>query len=147
MPSSKSYGLSCVEASENNAKLFNDTLPEADRVLCDVPCSGLGVIRRKPEIKYKNPEDFERLPEIQYEILKTSSRYVKKGGVLVYSTCTVSRAENDEVVDRFLKENSKFKPCPLGENFGKDGECGRMTITPSKWNSDGFFIAKFIRQE
>lgn len=139
-------GLSCVEARVNNAKLFNPDLPAADRVLCDVPCSGLGVIRRKPEIKYKSPKDFERLPEIQYDILKTSSAYVKQGGVLVYSTCTVSRAENDEVADRFLKENPDFEPAPLGECFGDfKNEC-RVTITPAKWGSDGFFIAKFIRR-
>lgn len=68
-------------------------MPKADKVLCDAPCSGLGVIRRKPEIKYKEPSDFDRLPEIQYDILKTSAEYVKVGGTLVYSTCTLSRAE------------------------------------------------------
>lgn len=139
-------GLSCVEARVNNAKVFDPHMPTADRVLCDVPCSGLGVIRRKPEIKYKTPQDFERLPEIQYDILRTSSAYVRLGGTLVYSTCTVSRAENDEVVDRFLKENPDFEPASLGDSFGDcKNEC-RVTITPAKWGSDGFFIAKFIRR-
>lgn len=139
-------GLSCVEARVNNAKVFDPDMLKADRVLCDVPCSGLGVIRRKPEIKYKAPQDFERLPEIQYDILRTSSAYVRLGGTLVYSTCTVSRAENDEVVDRFLKENPDFEPAPLGDSFGDcKNEC-RVTITPAKWGSDGFFIAKFIRR-
>ena len=142
----KRLGLSCVTAQVNNAKNFNETLPMADRVLCDVPCSGLGVIRRKPEIKYKNPAEFERLPEIQYDILKTSSAYVKAGGILVYSTCTVSRAENDDVVNKFLAENTDFEPCALGKCFGEsENECS-MTITPSKFGSDGFFIAKFIRR-
>lgn len=138
-------GLSCVSANINNGKVFNELLPSADRVLCDVPCSGLGVIRRKPEIKYKNPDDFKNLPEIQYEILNTSSKYVKKGGVLVYSTCTLSRAENDCVIDKFLENHKDFGPCMLDENiFGKD--CGfKVTITPDKFNSDGFFIAKLVR--
>ena len=136
-------GLSCVEANENNAKLFREDLPQADRVLVDAPCSGLGVIRRKPEIKYKDPKDFERLPQVQYEILDTSCRYVKIGGTLVYSTCTVSRAENDEVVERFLKAHAEFEPCALG---GALGDAPRMTITPDMFGSDGFFIAKFVRR-
>ena len=141
----KRLGLSCITAGTNDAKSFNDSLPSADRVLCDVPCSGLGVIRRKPEIKYKEPADFERLPEIQYDILETSSKYVKTGGVLVYSTCTLSRAENDDVVDRFLKQNSEFDSCELGESFGEDRHKSRITLTPAKYGSDGFFIAKFKR--
>lgn len=142
----KRLGLDCVKAGVNNAKVFSEAMPMADKVLCDAPCSGLGVIRRKPEIKFKDPKDFERLPEIQFDILNTSAGYVKVGGTLVYSTCTLSRAENDEVADRFLKENPDFAPAPLGEAFGGDSELCRMSITPAKYNSDGFFIAKFIRQ-
>ena len=138
-------GLSIISADTNNGKAYNPSIPSADRVLCDVPCSGLGVIRRKPEIKYKNSDDFINLPEIQYNILDTSSQYVKKGGVLVYSTCTLSRAENDDVVNKFLKNHQDFMPCNLDEKlFGK--ECGfKITITPDKYNSDGFFIAKMIK--
>lgn len=132
-------GLSCIEADVNNAKVFNVDLPLADRVLVDAPCSGLGIIRRKPEIKYKNPEDFERLPQVQYEILDTCSRYVKVGGVIVYSTCTVSRAENDEVVNRFLAEHEDFAPADDTEHF-------MQTITPEMYGSDGFFIAKLVRR-
>ncbi len=139
-------GLTSVKAAVNNAKVFYAALPAADRVLVDAPCSGLGVIRRKPEIKYKDPKDFERLPEIQYEILDTSSSYVKSGGTLVYSTCTVSRAENDEVADRFLKEHEDFEAAPLGSVFGEDSDKTRLTITPEKYGSDGFFIAKFVRR-
>ena len=112
-------GLSCIKAEVNNAKVFSEDMPIADKVLCDAPCSGLGVIRRKPEIKYKNPADFDRLPDIQYDILKTSAEYVKIGGTLVYSTCTLSRAENDEVAERFLRENPGFAPSELGEAFGE----------------------------
>lgn len=139
-------GLDIVEASVNNAKEFNNDLPIADRVLCDVPCSGLGVIRRKPEIKYKDPAEFERLPDIQYKILDTSSAYVKVGGTLVYSTCTLSRAENDNVADKFLEEHSEFEPVPLGSVFGVNSDKSRISITPAEYNSDGFFIAKFVRR-
>lgn len=141
----KRLKLDIIKASANNAKLFNDMIPQADRVLCDVPCSGYGVIRRKPEIKYKDPEDFRRLPDVQYEILDTSSKYVKEGGQLVYSTCTLSRKENDEVVKRFLKEHSEFAPAPLWEDFVRFNGDTSLTVLPEYFNSDGFFIAKFIR--
>ena len=115
-------------------------------MLCDAPCSGFGVIRRKPEIKYKEPSDFDRLPEIQYDILKTSAEYVKVGGTLVYSTCTLSRAENDEVADRFLAEHPDFEACTARRAFRQRQRSLRIcSITPAKYNSDGFFIAKFIR--
>ena len=138
-------GLTIIEADLNNGKEYNENIPKADRVLCDVPCSGLGVIRRKPEIKYKNPEDFEKLPEIQYSILSASANYVKAGGVLVYSTCSLSRAENDDVVERCIENNNDFEPCELDENiFGES--CGyKVSITPDKFSSDGFFIAKLVR--
>lgn len=131
-------GLTCVTAEVNNAKIFNPDLPMADRVLVDAPCSGLGVIRRKPEIKYKDPAEFERLPIIQGEILDTASRYVKPNGLIVYSTCTVSKAENDEVVKKFLASHKDFVPAVEGDSF-------MQTITPDMYGSDGFFIAKLKR--
>ena len=137
-------GLDIIKAAPNDAKRFSEDMPLADRVLCDVPCSGLGVIRRKPEIKYKSPEYFERLPEIQYDILSTSSNYVKKGGVLIYSTCTLSRAENDDVIDKFLCENKDFSPDPIGGAFG---DSFKASITPERFDSDGFFIARLKRNE
>ena len=136
-------GLDIISAEPNDAKKFKEDMPQADRVLCDVPCSGLGVIRRKPEIKYKSPEEFSRLPEIQFEILSVSSDYVKQGGVLVYSTCTLSRAENDDVIDKFLSKHKDFAPSSIGGAFGDDF---KASITPDKLNSDGFFIAKLIRK-
>ncbi|MCL2036231.1 MAG: 16S rRNA (cytosine(967)-C(5))-methyltransferase RsmB [Oscillospiraceae bacterium] len=130
----KKLGLSIIETHVNDAKVFNPDFPKADRVLCDVPCSGLGVIRRKPEIKYKPESDFEGLPEIQLRILLTGSRYVKDGGFLMYSTCTLSRRENDEVIDDFLHEL-----------------CGgfrlveKRTVIPSEDGGDGFFMALLER--
>ncbi len=138
-------GLSVVEASANDAKVFREDIPLADRVLCDVPCSGLGVIRRKPEIKYKSLTDFEKLPDIQYQILETCSRYVKQDGLIVYSTCTLSEDENSRVVSRFLDTHSNFAAVPLWEDMGRfDGE-EMLSVLPSYFDSDGFFIAKMKR--
>ena len=138
-------GLSCVRASVNNAKVFDPEMPKADRILCDVPCSGLGVIRRKPEIKYKPADELERLPGIQLDILKTSSQYLKPGGVLVYSTCSLSVAENEDVIEKFLEDNKDFAPEPLGKAFGARSEDTHITVLPDDYDSDGFFIAKFRR--
>ncbi|UKI16837.1 MAG: 16S rRNA (cytosine(967)-C(5))-methyltransferase RsmB [Ruminococcus sp.] len=93
-------GISCIEAVTNDARVYNEKLPMADRVLCDVPCSGYGVIRGKPEIRYKPLSEASRLPEIQLDILRTACRYVKDGGVLVYSTCTVNIEENERVIEK-----------------------------------------------
>ena len=81
----------------------------ADVVLCDVPCSGLGIIRKKPEIRFKNPDEIRTLPEIQARILANCAQYVKKGGTLVYSTCTILQRENEDVVRAFLTENPEFE--------------------------------------
>jgi 16S rRNA (cytosine967-C5)-methyltransferase len=129
----KRLGLFIIEARMNNAKEFNQDFPLADKILCDVPCSGLGVIRRKPEIKYKPASDFAGLPAVQRQILETSSRYVKPGGYLMYSTCTLSRAENDGITDAFIAENSGFE---LIE---------KRTTIPSEDGGDGFFVALFKR--
>ena len=139
-------GLNSVKARVNNAKEYNRGFPMADKVLVDAPCSGLGVIRRKPEIKYKSPEELERLPDIQYDILGTSSRYVKQGGRLVYSTCTVSKSENEKVVRRFLQEHEEFEAAPLGHAFSELSDQCAVTITPEMYDSDGFFIAAFVRR-
>lgn len=137
--------IKIITAMRNDAAAFNDNLPQADKVLCDVPCSGLGVIRRKPEIKYKSPEEFAGLPEIQYQILETSARYVKPGGTLVYSTCTLSRAENNEVAERFAAAHPDFspivQPVPLA---GAAGDYMR-TYCPDENGGDGFFTASFRR--
>ena len=126
-------GLNIIETHVNDAKIFNADFPKAARVVCDVPCSGLGVIRRKPEIKYKPQSDFEGLPQIQLKILQTSCEYVKQGGVLMYSTCTLSRTENDDVVQAFLASNPSFELVQ------------KQTIIPSEDGGDGFFTALLKR--
>lgn len=122
-----------------------------DRVMCDVPCSGLGVIRRRPEIRYKSLASFNELPELQYAILKQSAEMVRPGGVLQYSTCTLRKAENEQVVTRFLRENPQFSPriLPLSACF----EAAELpphwyiTLFPHIHQTDGFFIAGFTRNE
>ena len=138
-------GIKIITAMQNDASKFNGALPQADRVLCDVPCSGFGVIRRKPEIKYKPQEEFAGLPEIQYQILETSARYVKSGGTLVYSTCTLSRAENDDVADRFAAAHPEFMPIVQPVPLSAPGDYKR-TYCPDENGGDGFFTASFRRK-
>ena len=137
--------LSNVTAQQGDASVYNSALPQADRVLCDVPCSGIGVIRRKPEIRYKNPESFADLPAIQAAILETASRYVKVGGTLLYSTCTIRQEENADVVTAFLAKHSEFVPQPVLPEWGGKWAESMVTLLPSDCNSDGFFLAKLQR--
>lgn len=141
----KRLGLRIVEPRQNNAVKFSEDLPLADRVLCDVPCSGLGVIRRKPEIKYKTEEEFEELPRLQRAILEVSSRYVKEGGTLVYSTCTLSRAENDEVAADFAEKHPEFSPIVQTIPYDSAENSPTRTFFPEKDGGDGFFTASFRR--
>lgn len=140
-------GLTCIEASCRDAtEPCLELLGRADRVLCDAPCSGLGVIAKKPDIKYKSISDIERLPSVQLKVLTGASKYVKPDGVLVYSTCTVNPLENEEVVKRFLSENPDFETVPveLGEDLRSEN--GMITFYPHIHGTDGFFAAKMIRR-
>lgn len=141
----KRLGLKIVEARQNNAVHFDETLPKADRVLCDVPCSGLGVIRRKPEIKYKSESEFDELPTLQRVILEVSSQYVKVGGTLVYSTCTLSRRENDEVAQAFAQNHPEFSPIVQPVPYEGAENSPVRTYFPDKDGGDGFFTAAFRR--
>ncbi len=148
----KSMGVSIVRADVRDASSpCPDELAEKfDRVLCDVPCSGLGVIRRKPEIRYKPLESFAGLPGLQYEILHQSSRMVRPGGVLQYSTCTLNVEENEGVVERFLNEHPEFSPriLPLKECFNRSGTkpSHQITLFPHLFDTDGFYIASFVKK-
>ena len=140
-------GLSCIKTFVNDASVFNEEFPLFDRVLCDVPCSGLGIIGKKPEIKYKKLDDTKSLIPIQKQILETSSRYVKQGGRLVYSTCSVNPNENRRICDWFLKEHTDFqsvKVLPHIERTVDEGDY--LTLFPHTNNCDGFFVAAFIRK-
>lgn len=117
-----------------------------DVVLADVPCSGLGVIRKKPDIRYKDLTALERLPQIQQRILENVARYVRPGGVLLYSTCTILKRENEEVVQRFLSVHSDFRLESFPVPQGLDGENqGMLTLYPHLHKTDGFFIGKLRR--
>ena len=131
------------DASENVAD-WNGTF---DAVIADVPCSGYGIIRKKPDIRYKKIDEMADLPALQLAILKNQSRYVKPGGLLMYSTCTLVRAENEEVVESFLKDNTDFylEPLPLPDCFPKNSS-GMLALVPGEYDTDGFFIARMRRK-
>ena len=141
-------GLDCVlvreqDATENHA----GWLEKMDVVLADVPCSGYGIIRKKPDIRYKDPDDMARLPHLQLKILDKQAEYVKLGGVLLYSTCTLVRGENEAVVEAFLRHRSDFElePLELPKVFPKN-TTGMLTLVPGEYDTDGFFIAKLRRK-
>jgi 16S rRNA (cytosine967-C5)-methyltransferase len=142
--------LSAVKAGVRDAAAASDDLPGAQRVLCDVPCSGLGIIRRKPEIRYKPQHTLDSLPDLQYLILCRSARLTAPGGLLVYSTCTLNPSENGENAERFLKEHGGFEPCPLylPETISRvmDEPENELTLMPHIHGTDGFFIAAFRRR-
>ncbi len=116
---------------------------KADVVLCDVPCSGLGVIVKKPDIRYKSFEDVERLPSVQYAILENSAKYLKDEGFIVYSTCTLRKAENEDVVNKFLDNHTEFE---LGST-NLANQDGFVTFLPQKSITDGFFVAKLVKKK
>lgn len=125
----KKLGIDIITVAERDARKPDESLiGRCDRVICDVPCSGLGVIAKKPEIRYKNLSDIERLPEVQYDILCASVRYLKPGGRILYSTCTINSRENEDIVARFLNDHSDYT---LIE---------QKTFFPTMQN-DGFFAA------
>ena len=139
-------GLSVITPTLQNAAQRREDWAEGfDVVLTDVPCSGLGIIRKKPDIRYKDPEPLKGLSRVQRSILDNCAQYVRPGGVLLYSTCTLLKRENDAVVDGFLGDHSDFAPesfvLPhLGE------QPGRITFWPHIHGTDGFFAAKLRRK-
>ena len=103
-------GINIIETKVKDASLYDESLKEKfDKILLDVPCLGIGVIKRKPDIKWKRkPEDVKNITEIQKKILDNCSKYLKKNGVMVYSTCSILEKENQDIVDKFLKENNEY---------------------------------------
>ena len=129
--------VSAKDATEPDFALFGT----ADKLICDVPCSGLGVLAKKPDLRYKDTESLKRLPELQLKILTATSQYLKSGGELIYSTCTLNEAENQEVVRAFLSQNAGFTPVDFSVGT-LVSEGGMLTLIPSEHKTDGFFIAK-----
>ena len=142
----KRLGIEIIETTAADGRNFIPDLEgTADRVLCDVPCSGFGIISKKPELRYKDPAESAGLPEIQSKILDNSCKYVKQGGILVYSTCTLLPDENENNILSFLKRHPEFKLCPF--KVGNiDAADGLITLFPHIHKTDGFFIAKLIRK-
>ena len=118
-----------------------------DVVFADVPCSGYGIIRKKPDIRYKDPAQMEQLPQLQLQILSRQAQYVKPGGVLMYSTCTVLKRENEQVVEAFLQQNKDFYPekLSLPDVFPENTD-GMLTLVPGEFDTDGFFICRLRRK-
>ena len=147
-------GAARLGIADHTARLQNATefVPEwedsFDAVICDVPCSGYGIIRKKPDIRYKNPADMADLPQLQLQILRNQSRYLKKGGVLIYSTCTLLRQENEGVVEAFLADHNEFtlESLPLPDAFPKN-DTGMLALVPGEYDTDGFFIARLRRKQ
>lgn len=135
-------GLENIRATVGDASEYNPQLTKFSKILCDVPCSGIGAIRRKPEIKYKNPEDFAGLPDIQYKIAENALNYLEVGGEMVYSTCTLRKAENDEVIDRLLETHPELEPVDFLKQLGEPFGSYKASIFPKYFGSDGFFISK-----
>ncbi|WP_100373253.1 16S rRNA (cytosine(967)-C(5))-methyltransferase RsmB [Bacillus sp. FJAT-45037] len=149
-------GLTIIEAMANDARTLMDTYQEEsfDRILIDAPCSGFGVIKRKPDIKWaKKESDVEAIGRIQAQILEAVAPLLKKGGTLVYSTCTVDKDENERMVESFLQEHPTFSVDEsLAERLPKQVQQlkrmkkGMVTILPQDFNTDGFFISSLTKQ-
>ena len=142
----KRLGLTCIrtataDARENHAAWRQ----QADVVMADVPCSGLGIIRKKPDIRYKSPKELAQLPLIQRAILENAASYVRPGGTLVYSTCTVLPEENGGVTEAFLRAHPEFTK----EEFTLPGVGtwgGDVTLWPQRHVTDGFYICRMRRR-
>ena len=142
-------GFANMHPRHFDATVFDPELEgRVDFALVDVPCSGYGIIRKKPDIREKDPDTMRELPKLQLEILQNQSRYVRPGGVLIYSTCTLVRRENEGVVEKFLKSNPEFclEPLKLPAEFAEN-TTGMLTLVPGEHDTDGFFIARLRRKK
>lgn len=138
-------GLSCINAFSHDAR--EQFYRQYDAIIADVPCSGYGVIRKKPEIRYKPLEDSASMPAIQAAILENLSQYVKPGGVIVYSTCTVLERENEDVVKAFLRAHAEFSAEGFTLPNGETAADGYITFWPDIHGTDGFFVSKLRRNK
>ena len=129
----KRLSLDIIKTKAADATEFNKDLGLFDAVLCDVPCSGLGVIRRKPEIKYKDISDFQELQKIQQKILSNAANYIKKGGRILYSTCTLRKAENERQIEIFLDTHREYVLKY------------ERTFAPHTDGTDGFYCALLVK--
>ena len=138
-------GISCINAFSHDAR--EPFYRQYDAIIADVPCSGYGVIRKKPEIRYKPLEDSASMPAIQAAILENLLQYVKPGGVIVYSTCTVLGRENEDVVKAFLRAHAEFSAEGFTLPNGETAADGYITFWPDIHGTDGFFVSKLRRNK
>ncbi|ERK59544.1 ribosomal RNA small subunit methyltransferase B [Gemella bergeri ATCC 700627] len=147
----KKLGVKNIITLEQDATVSNENFEDNfDIVICDVPCSGMGVIKNKPEIKYKITDKYiEDIAKFQYKILEISKNYVKNDGILMYSTCTIDKRENIENIKKFLMKNKNFKleKIALKNSIIKATMYGVLEILPDEYDCDGFFIAKLRKVE
>ncbi len=140
-------GLDIIEARQLDAtELHLSYAMQADRVLVDAPCSGLGVLRRRPDARWRKETSLKELPALQKKILQSAAQCVKPGGVLVYSTCTLEEAENDSIVLEFLQANPDFALDTTGAYFPVPRQESMVTLWPQRDGTDGFFIARMSRK-
>lgn len=146
-------GINIVETQLFDAQKIDESyVGRVDGVLVDAPCSGLGLFRRKTDLRWrKKPVDLDKLPKLQSVILENASKYLKPGGVLIYSTCTLNKKENIEVVNRFLANNKDFYMDNIKnfipENlYAPDAERGILELYPNIHKTDGFFISRMIKK-
>ena len=141
-------GFNSIQAHLQDATKTNrEWLEQMDVVIADVPCSGYGIIRKKPDIRYKNIQQMAQLPELQLEILENQASYVKPGGVLLYSTCTLVYQENEGVVKAFLKKHPEFSTEPLKlPDIFPTNTSGMLALIPGEYDTDGFFICCMRRK-
>lgn len=139
----QTYGITCLQSIPSDASKLREPLVEqADAIICDVPCSGMGVIRKKPDVRYKDGDQIKALPPLQLSILENAGKYLKPGGRLVYSTCTVLKEENESVVQQFLAVHPDFVLEPFDlPGIGRN-DTGMLTLWPHIHGTDGFFMAK-----
>lgn len=142
-------GLTNIEIIAGDSSSLTDFQGKADRVLVDVPCSGLGTLHKRPDIRWQQQlEKIEELSQLQLQILTNTSKWVKEGGILVYATCTLNPTENEAIINQFLVNNSQWQivtiPHNLSENFSLTSK-GMMKIYPHRVSMDGFFIVKLMK--
>lgn len=153
---SNRLGTTSIKTKVQDASLYEKKYNEKfDKILLDVPCLGIGVLKRKPDIKWmKNKEDIEKISKIQYEILQNCSKYLKSQGEMVYSTCSILKEENEEIITKFLAENEDFyikeldfKDALKDEKsyFDKFLEHGFLQVYQNE-RTDGFFICKLSKK-
>ncbi len=141
-------GLANITAMQMDAAVEEpDWMEKMDVVLADVPCSGYGIIRKKPDIRYKDPAITRELPGLQLAILRNQANYVRPGGVLLYSTCTLTREENEGVVEAFLAQDERFalEKLPLPQGL-PENDTGMLALIPGEYDTDGFFICRLRRK-